>query len=382
MDSINLLSEIDSISKIHSLKRDDIDALMIEFAKRILASLKIERMSVWLLSESKEELVSMGEYSLISRIFTKNNKLQKSKYPTYFNAVSENNILLVNNVYESPITEELTIDYSLPNNIISLMDIPLRIEGELVGVICYEKTGDKERIFKENEVTLAFSVSLIFASTLEARQRRALQHKLNEEIKQKDLFLTEVHHRVKNNLNIISSLMNLQSGRIKDNYHKNLFEEHRSKIDSIALIHKLVYMSKNVTKINIGDYIKEIAGNLERAYKLDNKKITVEAELDNPVLELDFALPLGLIVNEVITNAFKHAFNKQDVGHILISLKLLNSKLKLIIQDNGSGIVIPENAPVSLGMDILEGLVSQINGIHSFENNQGTIFTLTFSTVV
>jgi two-component sensor histidine kinase len=358
MDSINLLSEIDSISKIHSLKRDDIDALMIEFAKRILASLKIERMSVWLLSESKEELVSMGEYSLISRIFTKNNKLQKSKYPTYFNAVSENNILLVNNVYESPITEELTIDYSLPNNIISLMDIPLRIEGELVGVICYEKTGDKERIFKENEVTLAFSVSLIFASTLEARQRRALQHKLNEEIKQKDLFLTEVHHRVKNNLNIISSLMNLQSGRIKDNYHKNLFEEHRSKIDSIALIHKLVYMSKNVTKINI------------------------EAELDNPVLELDFALPLGLIVNEVITNAFKHAFNKQDVGHILISLKLLNSKLKLIIQDNGSGIVIPENAPVSLGMDILEGLVSQINGIHSFENNQGTIFTLTFSTVV
>ena len=379
MDSIDLLSEIDSISKVHSLKRDDIDALMVEFAKRILASLKIERMSVWLLNESRDTLISMGEYSLTTRTFTKNNKLERNKYPTYFKAVSENQILLINNVYESPITKELTIDYNLPNNVISLMDIPLRIEGELVGVICYEKTGDKERIFKKNEVTFAFSVSLIFASTLEARQRRALQHKLNEEIKQKDLFLTEVHHRVKNNLNIISSLMNLQSGRIKDNYHKNLFEEHRSKIDSIALIHKLVYMSKNVTKINIGDYIKEIASNLKEAYKLDHKKITIELELDNPILELDFALPLGLIVNEVITNAFKHAFNKQEVGHIFISLKLQHSKLKLIIQDNGSGIVIPENSPISLGMDILEGLVSQINGIHSFENNQGTIFTLTFS---
>ena len=93
MDSIDLLSEIDSISKVHSLNRDDIDALMVEFAKRILASLKIERMSVWLLNESRDTLISMGEYSLTTRTFTKNNKLERNKYPTYFKAVSENQIL-------------------------------------------------------------------------------------------------------------------------------------------------------------------------------------------------------------------------------------------------------------------------------------------------
>jgi len=304
--------------------------------------------------------------------------LLRSNFPAYFRAIVENRILLIENVYKNPVTSELAEDYSRPNGVISLMDVPLRICGELTGVMCFEKTGATERVFTINEQTFALSCALVFASTLEARQRRALQQLLNEELKQKDLFLKEVHHRVKNNLSVISSLINLQSGKVKDSYHKSLFEEHRSKIDSIALIHKLVYTSKHVNDINLAVYIREICNNLRQTYDHETKKIEINTNLFDLVLKLDIALPLGLIVNEVITNSFKHAFVNRDTGLITVEMKQTDNKLLLKISDNGVGFAPSRNVKNSMGMEILEGLVEQINGVHLFENAGGTRFTLEF----
>ena len=156
--TINLLDEINSLSKIHTLKRNDIDNLMVEFAQRITATLHIERMSVWLFNETKDAVISMGEYDMEERQFNKNNILKKNKYPSYFKAISENEILLIENVNTNKNTIELKDDYSIPNHIISLMDIPLRIEGELVGIMCYEKKGIKEKVFTKQEQLFALSV--------------------------------------------------------------------------------------------------------------------------------------------------------------------------------------------------------------------------------
>lgn len=379
MDSINLLEELNSISKIHTLKRDDIDSLMIEFAQRILASLKIERMSVWLFNEAKDSVVSMGEYDLSTKKFEKENTLLKAKYPNYFKSISENEILLVENVYTHPSTIELAVDYSLEKRVISLMDVPLRIGGELVGIMCFEKTGSKERVFNQNERTFALGLAIVFASTLEARQRRAVQHKLDHELREKILLVKEVHHRVKNNLTIISSLINLQSNKVKDKYHKSLFEEHRSKIDSIAVIHELVYKSKSFSEINIRNYLREIVNNLQQVYFSDRDEVTISMDLEEIIVELNIALPIGLIINEVITNAFKHAFKGKSSGEISIQLHKNKNRVKLVISDNGVGIDPHDKKDLSLGMDILSGLVDQIDGKHSFENNNGLVFTMEFN---
>ena len=379
MDSINLLEELNSISKIHTLKRDDIDNLMVEFAQRILASLKIERMSVWLFNEAKDRVISMGEYDLPNKKFNKESTLLKAKYPHYFKSISENEILLVENVYRHPSTIELAKDYSLEKNVISLMDIPLRIGGELVGVICFEKTGSKERIFNQNEQTFALSIAIVFASSLEARQRRAIQNKLDHELHEKILLVKEVHHRVKNNLTIISSLINLQSNKVKDKYHKALFEEHRSKIDSIAVIHELVYKSKSFSEINIRNYLTEIVNNLQQAYFSDREEVSVIMDLEEIIVELNIALPIGLIINEVITNAFKHAFKGRTSGKISIRLHKNENGVKLVIADNGVGMELSDKKDLSLGMDILSGLVDQIDGKHTFENDQGLVFTMEFN---
>lgn len=378
MESINLLKELDSISRIHTLKRDDIDAMMIEFAHRITLAMKIERMSVWLFNEGKTAVVSMGEYELQQKKFIKDRELLRKKYPGYFEAIAADKIVLIENVYNHPATKELITDYCIPENVISLMDIPLRICGELVGVMCFEKIGTVERVFSPAEQTFALSVSNVFASNLEARQRRALQYKLDQELKQKALLLKEIHHRVKNNLSIISSLISLQAEKVNDEYHRSLFEEHRSKINSIALIHELVYKSKNFAEINLKNYIEEISSNLAEVYHSGKQEIQVTSSIEDVIVDINYALPLGLIINEVMTNSFKHAFKGKDGGKINIDLSKDKKLVSLRISDNGTGLNPEVKKEESLGMDILKGLIEQIEGTYQYSNDNGTVFSLEF----
>lgn len=378
MESINLLQELDSISKIHTLKRDDIDAMMVEFAHRITKAMSIERLSVWLFNEGRTAVVSIGEYDLPGKKFTKGSELYKKKYPAYFKAMSENQIVLVTNVYKDEKTRELNSDYNYPQNIISLMDIPLRIGGDLVGVMCFEKVGSVERVFSNSDQAFALSVSNVLASNLEARQRRALQTLLDQELKEKALLLKEIHHRVKNNLSIISSLINLQLDRVKDAYHRALFEEHRDKINSMALIHELVYKSKDFSEISLKTYIQEISSNLKEVYHTDQHPIDIEAHIENVIVDINHALPLGLIINEVMTNSFKHAFHDTSRGKIAIELVKDKRLVKLKISDNGSGLNSETKKEESLGMEILKGLIEQVGGRYSFTNDKGTVFSMEF----
>lgn len=378
MESINLLQELDSISKIHTLKRDDIDAMMVEFAHRITKAMSIERLSVWLFNEGRTAVVSIGEYDLPGKKFTKGSELYKKKYPAYFKAMSENQIVLVTNVYKDEKTRELNSDYNYPQNIISLMDIPLRIGGDLVGVMCFEKVGSVERVFSNSDQTFALSVSNVLASNLEARQRRALQTLLDQELKEKALLLKEIHHRVKNNLSIISSLINLQLDRVKDAYHRALFEEHRDKINSMALIHELVYKSKDFSEISLKTYIQEISSNLKEVYHTDQHPIDIEAHIENVIVDINHALPLGLIINEVMTNSFKHAFHDTSRGKIAIELVKDKRLVKLKISDNGSGLNSETKKEESLGMEILKGLIEQVGGRYSFTSDKGTVFSMEF----
>ena len=377
--SLNLLEEINSISKIHTLHREDIDNIMIEFAQRIIAVFKIERMSVWLFNPEKDAMVSMGEYDLRTRKFSKDNTLYKKNFPTYFKAISENEIILVENILTNDFTKELNNEYSVPNDIISLMDIPLRLAGEPIGVMCFEKTGDKERIFSKNEQVFAVSVSHVFTSNLEARHRRILQFKLDQELKEKEILIKEIHHQVKNNLSVVSSLINLQANRAKDSFHKALFGECRNKINTISGIHEIIYKSESFSEINLKDYFSKLISNLKSFYSTTEKNIELEYHIDSISLEIAQALHLALIINETITNCYKHAFSETNSGKIDISITSDNEQLVLIVKDNGKGLKEPAVKTDSLGMDIIDGLAEQLDATYNFENQSGVVFTLRFN---
>lgn len=149
-ENINLLDELDSLSKIHPFGREKIDELMLIVAKRITAALKIERLNAWLFSgTNKSELISIGKFDTRTEEFRKGTLLKTAHFPKYFKALHENKIILAPNIHTHPDTMEFSSNYAKENDVISLMDIPIRIEGNVEGVLCYEKTGKKERVFSE-----------------------------------------------------------------------------------------------------------------------------------------------------------------------------------------------------------------------------------------
>ena len=205
--------------------------------------------------------------------------------------------------------------------------------------------------------------------------------KIESSLNEKDVLLKEIHHRVKNNLQIISSLLNLQSGYIKDKESIEIFKESQNRVRSMALIHEKLYQSKDMSQIDFSGYISELVSNLFSSYSLNSAFITLHQDIKNIMLEIDLAINLGLIINELVSNAFKHAFRKGSKGNLYISIKKDNRKYELIIQDDGMG--FPPNIDFrkteSLGLQLIITLVEQIGGEISLYTNNGTKFVINFT---
>ena len=334
--SIDLIQELDSISRIHYLKRDDIDEMMLEFARRLTTTLRIERMSVWLFNADKDKLVSMGEYDRRTKSFDKNTSLDKAKFPTYFKAIEENKILLVENVVTDEKTSELNPDYNIPFEVYSLMDIPLRISGELVGVMCFEKTGER-KVFTSKDQAFAFSVSLVFASNLEARQRRALQHQLELGIAEKERLIKEINHRVKNNFSILLGLIRIAKQNSENGTIDAFIEEYEQQIFSILKIHELLMRSNNATLINITEYIEELAEQYQNSHTSLKGRFDIEIPEVNAEIATKTATHVGLIVSEIMINAFKYAVSESNENRMFIRLQNTDESAILTVGDSGSG---------------------------------------------
>lgn len=364
---LNLLEEIDSVSKIHVLQRDDIDNLMIQMAKHIVACLHIERLSVWLFNNEHTAIISMGEYDLRSHTFKKESVLHEKDFPTYFKALQKNKILLAPNIYTDPVTSEFTEDYSKPNDIISLMDIPLRIGGELVGVMCFEKTGKAERVFTEKEQTFAFSVSLIFASNLEARHRRALQYKLEEAIKEKDLLIKEINHRVKNNFSILISLMRLSKSDGKTMDPKLILEEYEQRVFSMMKVQDMLYHSKNYSGINVSEYVSELTNEFKKTHTENAKDIIADIQTIDFILDSKKALHLGLVITEIFLNHFKYCFLKNPGCSLNIILKEIGTNhIVLRMGSDKEGFdfnkkIKSDTLGLPLIKDLAEGICKKVN---------------------
>ena len=207
-----------------------------------------------------------------------------------------------------------------------------------------------------------------------------LQASLNE----RSMLLREIHHRVKNNLQIIISLFNLQSYHIKDEAALMAMLEAQQRVRSLALIHERFYQSEGLSKIDFDDYIQRLASNLFTSYNVSKEKVNMKILADKVNLDIDTAVPCGLIVNELISNAFKHAFNEAYQGELKIEFREIAPENYLLkIKDNGKG--LPSDFDIkksdTLGMQLVSALAEQIDGKYSFENNNGLVFSLEFKKV-
>lgn len=212
-----------------------------------------------------------------------------------------------------------------------------------------------------------------------------LGEELNEStisLHEKETLLKEIHHRIKNNLQLVSSLLNIQSSFIADKAIAARLRESQDRIKSIALLHEKLYETKDLKKINFTEYITTLSNTICETYMDKKKNITcqVKADVKDPFFAMDVALPCGLILNELLTNAVKYAFRKAKTGKISISLKQDKKKYILKISDNGSG--IPKKVDLqttkTLGLQLVTTLAEQLKAELKLDRKKGTSFTLKF----
>ncbi|MBI2279510.1 MAG: ATP-binding protein [Bacteroidetes bacterium] len=376
-EPINLLEELDSASSLHTLKRDDIDALMLVFAKRVTHVLKIERTNVWLFNHEKDAMVSIGEYDDRNKQFSKNNIIYQNDCPNYIKAISRNKIIVIKNVLEHPYTNELNSSYSIPNNVISLMDIPLRICGELIGVFCFEKTGKVEKTFTEEEQTFAMSLAIVVASNLEARHRRIAQQQLEFALKEKELLIKEINHRVKNNLSILISLLRLAKNQSKNAKVPEILQEFEQRVMAMLKIHDLLHESNNHTSVNLSDYIKEITHEFQQSF--NQTKIIAEIKKVDLELTSKVALHIGLAVTEIFLNGIKYG-NEDDVNYtIYLKLNKTDEKTVLVIGNTGKGFDFEKKIQQNtLGLSIIKDLIEDLNITIKYPTKENCCYELEF----
>jgi len=211
--------------------------------------------------------------------------------------------------------------------------------------------------------------------------RKITEQKLQKSIKEKEMLLKEIHHRVKNNLMIISSLLNLQSGYIKDENSKLIFMESQNRARSMALIHERLYQSTDLKNIDFGEYIQTLANDLYNTYVMDQNLIKMNIETDKLNLDIDTSIPLGLILNELVTNSLKHAFSPGEKGTINITFKRQDNKYILEVKDNGKGLPknMEYNTAGSLGLSLITNLSEQIDADLEYIGKSGTLFRVSFN---
>ena len=220
---------------------------------------------------------------------------------------------------------------------------------------------------------------MVLASVIDITERKQQEEQLKSTLKEKDLLLSEIHHRVKNNLQIIDSLLGMQSDKLMDDTAMAALKESQNRVKSMALIHQTLYESLDFSRIDFASFIQSLIGNLSISYALDASKIAVTIDADQIHLPIDISIPLALILNELCTNAMKYAFADGRNGKIKICLKLQSpERLMVRVSDNGTG--IPDDFDfentTSLGLQLVQLLSEQISAELAIRRKNPTRFTL------
>ncbi|UKN00650.1 hypothetical protein K6119_13015 [Paracrocinitomix mangrovi] len=200
--------------------------------------------------------------------------------------------------------------------------------------------------------------------------------KLKEKNKENELLLGEIHHRVKNNLQVISSILSLHEKSLSDEAAKKAMLEGKERVKSMGLIHKLLYQNENYSGIEMKQYIPTLVEGLLESFGYSKDEFEFKSDLDQIKLDVDSAIPIGLIINELVINALKYAYNKSNKGQLEISLKEKEDELLLMVKDNGSGKVNEVQNSDSFGFKLVNSLIRQINGVTELSDQGGLKYTI------
>lgn len=352
------------------------------------------------------EMAGIAQNVTFKRVAEKKLKEQAAKINAIFNStailiwtVDENmRIVAYNKVFADQHFKLLGKEVSIGTNFVELIKAYVSKQGyanlkkyfkaafkgksqQFEGVI-YSSSGKK--VWLENFLNPIYSetneIKEISCLSYDITEKKRTEEKMIETIHEKEILLQEVHHRVKNNLQVISSILNLQTSYVKDKNSLNILRESQNRIKSMSFIHESLYQNKDFANIEFSEYILSLTKNLIHSYSISTDKISLNTELNRCFLSLDQAIPCGLIANELISNALKYAFENTKDGAIFLGLEENKNTIKLVIGDNGIGLPDDfdyENSE-TLGLQLVYTLADQLDATIHVEVSNGTKYLITF----
>jgi two-component sensor histidine kinase len=215
---------------------------------------------------------------------------------------------------------------------------------------------------------------------IEITERKKAEERLRASLEEKEVMLREIYNRVKNNMQIVSSLLRLQSESIEDKKLLEMFKVAHDRIKSMALVHEGLYRSRDLARIDFSDYVKRLTTHLFSVYNQVSKNINLKLEVEEIYFDINKAIPCGLIINELVTNSLKYAFPEGESGEICVKIDKNLDKYDVIVKDTGKGFPEDEDFLMTetLGMQLVTDLVKQLNGTIHLDRKDGTKFKINF----
>ncbi|MGV8108796.1 PAS domain S-box protein [Methanospirillum sp.] len=295
------------------------------------------------------------------------------------------NIWNIENIEIQNISEEalfLTLSKQVINNE-AFFDIIRQVEEypdvETHDIITLKDNRIIERYSKPQHI--GYTIAGRVWSFRDITERKRMEETIEKSLREKEILLKEIHHRVKNNMQVVSSLLYMQSRIATDQKIKELMVESQNRVKSIALVHEELYQSLDLERIDYSSYLRKITRNIFESYKETSSRVTLKLPINPVYITISKAVPCSLIVNELISNSLKHAFPEMRKGMISIDFTLINGSYILKYADDGIGIlhVDFDMKPKTLGMELIHGLVKQLNGTITRTVENGTSYEIRFS---
>ncbi|MGB8952453.1 MAG: two-component regulator propeller domain-containing protein [Candidatus Aminicenantales bacterium] len=373
----------------------DSQALLSEIVTTIRDAFNYYGVMLLLLDERRESLILQAIAGGYEDVFPKNLTHAVGEGMIGY-AAETGKIQVSGDVSQNPHFVQISVEKTK-----SELSVPVKSGERVIGVLDIQS--DEYNAFNETDVAAMETLSTQIATAIEnaelyreaqreITERKQAENMLKTLLKEKEVLLKEIHHRVKNNMQIVSSLLNLQASHVKSEKIRDMFKKSRNRIFTMALIHEKLYQSKDLAWIDFGQYIRGLIVHLSNSYRIDAHSVHLRGEVDEVFLDVNEAIPCGLIVNELVSNALKYAFPEgrrriKRAGRkneICIRMdKDENGQVTLSVRDNGVG--LPEDLDIrkteSLGLQLVSDLVTQLDGSIELERSRGTEFKITFRSV-
>lgn len=359
---------IEQLSRSKRIRSGKLHDAIYEILEMSSKAVHVTRVNAWLFDEKKEKIECIGNYDTRVGKMIPQEALPVIDMPTYFSLFKDEKIILAPDAQRSPYTSELNESYLIPNGIFSMMDIPLRSEGEIIGVICFEQVG-LYRDWSMNDQKFGLIAAQMVSLAVETHRRKLAQQQLEAALNFQKKLLRETNHRILNNLEITTKLLQLQVDKAKDQYHKNLMIDSVNRVKSVVHLHEQLNDTERSLRVQFKPYVQRLISNLRESLSYPDKQLQLLSTVDSCEIKSSLAVCLGIIINEAVINAYKHAFNQQKIGVIRIDFETNGPHGSLEISDNGTGFSgLP---PTGGGLSIIREMVELMKGTLLLDGKAG-----------